>query len=95
MMHPHQRQPRRRRERFRRPGTLAQTAIHARSSRIGDTAQVLQPYARLFQRLLDSQGHIALMSFLSVQRLNPSPFLEEVGLLEHDVGEDLTMGGDY
>lgn len=90
-MHPHQGQACRRGECFRCSRTLAQAAIHARSSRESNTIQFFQPYARLFQRLLDSKGHIPLMSLLSVQRLDAAPFLEQVGLLEDDIGEDLTI----
>lgn len=35
------------------------------------------------------------MSFLSMKRLDPAVFLQEVGLLEDYVGEDLPSGGDY
>lgn len=93
-MHAYERFPRRRRQSLPGAQANAQAPVHARTPRRRDPIQLLQRDARLAQGARYREGHVALVSFLCVERVDATERLVDRRLLEDDVGQEAAVTRD-
>ena len=94
VMHAYERFPRRRRQSLPGAQAYAQAPVHARTPRRRDSIQLVEGDARLAQGARYREGHVALVSFLCVERVDATKRLVDRRLLEDDIGEEAAVTRD-